>query len=386
MSRTRRIARWVVDAVLALAFGSVALSEVETSPLGLLPAAAGPPVAIAAGVALLFRRYRPLPVLAAAALAEMLVGAFAPLLLAIYTVANRYGNRRPTWLSALAVLIASVVPWGAGSYPALFFGRAAIVTVVLAVPLLLGLWTSQRRETLVALRERAEQAERERDLRATAAVEAERLRIAGELHDVVAHRISQITVLAGALEVSSDGKPAEIAGTIRTTGSLALTEMRELLGILREPVDTAAQRNSTDRELLRPAPDLAAIPELVSDAVAAGQRVELSMPEELPTVPGPIGRAAYRIVQEALTNAAKHAAGAEVRAAVAVVDGVLDVDVRNGHGDDTPLAAQGSGFGLLGMRKRVELAGGSLHSGPLAGGGYVVHATFPLAEPDSSNE
>ncbi|MVU77657.1 sensor histidine kinase [Nocardia sp. ET3-3] len=386
MSRTRRIARLVLDVVLAAVFGLIAFDEVRTSSIGLLPAAAGPVVAIAAGVALLVRRYRPLPVLAATLLAMMLVGAAAPVLPAMYTVARRYGNRRTTWLSVPAALIVLAVPWGAGTYPALFFSRAGLMALVLAVPLLLGLWTAQRAETLAALRERAEQAERERDLRAAAAVEAERLRIAGELHDIVAHRISQITVLAGALEVSADGKPAEIAGTIRTTGARALAEMRELLGILREPADALAQRNSTDRELLRPAPDLGAIPELVSDAVEAGQQVDLTMPDPLPEVSGPVGRAAYRIVQEALTNAAKHAAGAEVRAALAVVGGVLDIDVRNGHGDHTPLAAQGSGFGLLGMRKRVELAGGSLHSGPLAGGGYVVHATFPLAEPEPVDE
>lgn len=367
-----------LDVVLAALFGSIALSEVHTSPIGLLPAAAGPYVAVAVALSLVFRRYRPLPVLAAAVLGEVLVGAVAPLLLAVFTVADRNGNRRRTWFGALAALIAVAVPWGQGTTPSLFLARTGLLAVVLAVPLLLGLWTSQRAETIAALRERAEQAERERDLRATAAVEAERLRIAGELHDIVAHRISQITVLAGALEVSADGKPAEIAATIRTTGSRALTEMRELLGILREPAEAVAQENSVERVPLRPAPDLGSIPELVAEAVAAGQTVDLTMPVELPEVTGPVGRAAYRIVQEALTNAAKHAAGAEVRAALTVVDGVLDVDVRNGRGDHTPLAAQGSGFGLLGMRKRVELAGGSLHSGPLAGGGYVVHATFPL--------
>ncbi|QOW36178.1 hypothetical protein KP696_00095 [Nocardia seriolae] len=256
---------------------------------------------------------------------------------------------------------------------------------------------NQRAETLAALRERAEQAERERDLLAAAAVEAERLRIAGELHDIVAHRISQITVLAGALEVSAEGKPAEIAGTIRTTGSRALTEMRELLGLLRSAEDAPAQGDSSaagsvgtgtggEHAPLRPAPDLGAIAELVAHAVAAGQRIDLTLPDPLPETSGPVGRAAYRIVQEALTNAAKHAAGAEVRAALTVVDGVLNVDVRNGRGEHTPLAAQGSGFGLLGMRKRVELAGGSLHSGPLAGGGYVVHATFPLTEPGAADE
>ncbi|MGW4243598.1 sensor histidine kinase [Nocardia sp. NPDC004722] len=404
MSTTRRIGDTVLDVVLAAAFGYLGFEGVHTSSIGLLPAAAGPPVAIAVGLALLLRRYRPLPVLAAAMLGQLLVGATAPLLVALYAVARRYGNRRQTWLWSLAAVAVAVVPWGAPNGWYVFVSRSAIVIPMLVVPLLWGLWVNQRAETLAALRERAEQAERERDLRAHAAVEAERLRIAGELHDIVAHRISQITVLAGALEVSADGKPAEIAATIRTTGSRALTEMRELLGLLRapegavtlgdsastRPADTAdagatgatdarAAGAGGDRVPLRPAPDLAAIDELVEVAVAAGQRVAFTAPAVLPQVSGPVGRAAYRVVQEALTNAAKHAAGAEVRVALTVVGDRLDLDVRNGRGEATALAASGFGFGLVGMRKRVELAGGALYSGPLDVGGYRVHATFPLA-------
>ncbi|MFE5285502.1 sensor histidine kinase [Nocardia sp. NPDC056611] len=372
MSTTRRIGLLILDVVLAVAFGAVGFSEVHTSPIGLLPAAAGPAVAIVAGVALLFRRYEPLAVLAVTLLGHVLSGALAPALPALYTVARRHGTRRPTVLASVTALIVAVVPWGAGSSWGLFFARGVIVAVTMAVPLLYGLWTNQRAETLAALRERAEQAEREQGLRAAAAVEAERLRIAGELHDIVAHRISQITVLAGALEVSADGKPAEIAGTIRATGSLALTEMRELLGVLRA-------RDGGEEAPLRPAPDLSAIAELIAEATEAGQRVDLSTPPELPPVPGPVGRAAHRLVREALTNAAKHAAGAEVRVALTVDGEHLDVDVRNGPGERTALAAAGSGFGLLGMRERVELAGGTVHSGPLPSGGYRVHASFPLA-------
>ncbi|WP_162958545.1 sensor histidine kinase [Nocardia yunnanensis] len=379
MSGTRRVGRVILDVLLAVIFGVTALDEVHTSSMGLLPGAAGPPVAITVAVVLLVRRVRPLAVLAVAVLGFVLVGAAGPVVLGIFTVADRYGNRRPTWLSVAGSLLILAVPWGASTYPALFFGRTAIMAVVLSVPLLLGLWTSQRRETVAALRDRAEQAECERDLRAAAAVEAERLRIAGELHDIVAHRISQITVLAGALEVSADGKPAEIAATIRTTGSRALTEMRELLGILRTS-EAGAPRDDTGPVPLRPAPDLSAIAELVEVAVAAGQQVELTAPAVLPPVAGPVGRAAYRVVQEALTNAAKHAAGAEVRVDIAALGDRLDVDVRNGRGDPTALAAAGSGFGLVGMRKRVELAGGALHSGPLPGGGYRVHASFPWQE------
>lgn len=350
--------------MLALAFGALALEQVTTSPIGILPAAAGPPIAVLSGLALLARRRAPIPVLAVCLLSDIAVGTNMPTALALYTVTAAYGNTRRTWVWVVVAMAVGAVPWGVWSLFQ-FSSTLPIALLFYAVPALLGLWVGQRRLVLEGLRERAEAAERERDLRAAAAVEAERMRIAREMHDIVAHRISQVTVLAGALEVSSEGKPAEIAGTIRDTGTLALTEMRELLGVLR-----------TDAPL-RPAPDLRAVGELVEEAVAAGQRVELVAPEQLPEVPGQVGRAAYRLIQEALTNAAKHAAGAVVRVAITVSDG-LRIDVRNGAGEPTALAAQGSGFGLIGMRDRVELAGGTLHSGPLAAGGFTVHANFPL--------
>lgn len=488
----------IVDGLLALVFGLIAVGEVGTTPVGLLPAAAGIPVAIVVGIALLFRRRRTIPVLIVALLGSVLVGAVFPVLLAMYTLANRYGNRTTTWLYSALGWIAITLPWGKTWSLLGIAGHLFFMLLFLLVPVLLGLWTNQRAQVLTGLRERAEQAERERDLRAAAAVEAERIRIARELHDIVAHRISQITVLAGALEVSADGRPAEIAGTIRETGARALSEMRELLGVLRQDADlpggqpdsrddvpwggiedstvdptgsadsgiaahpagrtrwlpvrwrwwasrsraarsaseeaSAAQVHpngparpadstgrfdsaaavgsatsagsvgsagpaaagsagsaapamprrwgprSDERVPLRPAPDLHAIAELVAEAVEAGQRVDVAIAEPLPEVSGAIGRAVYRIVQEALTNAGKHAAGAEVRVRVGVRDDVLEVDVRNPRGERAAVAAQGSGFGLIGMRERVELAGGTLHSGPLSSGGFAVHAVFPLRE------
>ncbi|WP_067539115.1 sensor histidine kinase [Nocardia crassostreae] len=394
MSRAQRIRRLILDVALALLFGFIAFDGVQGSSVGLLPAAAGPPLAIAAGAALLFRRYRPLPVLAVTVAAEVLVGATWPMLLAVFSVADRYGNRTRTWVATAITVVAATIPWGLSmSTRDLLINRGPITLLLVLVPALIGLWTNQRAQTLASLRDRADQAERERDLLAAAAVEAERLRIAREMHDIVAHRISQITVLAGALEVSADGKPAEMANTIRETGVQALTEMRELLGVLRQtdapagpppptPVKSAGALpdRADDRAPLRPAPTLSAITELVDSAVAAGQRVDVSIPARLPAVPGVVGRAAYRVVQEALTNATKHAAGAEARVAVTVRGDSLEVDVRNGPGEPGALAAQGSGFGLVGMRERVELAGGALHSGALPSGGFVVHASFPLPE------
>ncbi|MFI1920190.1 sensor histidine kinase [Nocardia sp. NPDC020380] len=369
MSRLHLIRRVIVDVALALVFGFMAYESVHTSSIGVLLPAAGPAIAIASGIALLFRRYYPLPVLTVVLLADIAVGTTFPGLLAMYTVVDRYGNRMVTWLSTVATIVVLLVPWAPGWTGSLLAPRAAVLVPLMLASVALGLWTNQRRQTLEGLRERAEQAERERDLLAAAAVEAERIRIARELHDIVAHRISQVTVLAGALEVSADGKSAEMAGTIRETGTKALNEMRELLGVLRD---------SDVHVPLRPAPDLAAVRELLDEAVASGQRLEIELPEPLPEVPGPVGRAVYRLVQESLTNAAKHAAGAEVRVAMRVHGAALEVDVRNGRGDRIFVAAQGSGSGLVGMRERVVLAGGTLHAGPLATGGFAVHARLPL--------
>lgn len=381
VSRSHRIRTAILDALLALGFGWLALHDVRTSAIGLAPAAVGPAFAVLAGLALMVRRRFPIPVLAITALAEIAAGASAPMVLGVYTVANRFGNRAVTWWCGAGALVVAVVPWGPPPDSTALL-RAPVVAVLLAFPFLLGLWVNQRRELVTGLRERAEQAERERDLRAAAAVEAERIRIARELHDIVAHRISQITVQAGALEVSTDGRPAEIAATIRATGVRALDEMREMLGVLRSDTGSVADPDgpSADRAPVRPAPDLAAVTELLDAAVAAGHRVRLRVPDPLPEVPGPVGRAVHRLVQEALTNAAKHAAGAEVRVTIGWRAGVLDVDVRNGPGRVGALAAHGSGFGLVGMRERVELAGGTLRCTAMPSGGFVVYARFPVSQ------
>lgn len=368
----------VLDVVLAVLFGVAAIHDARISAVGLLPAAAGPCVAAGAAIALLGRRRWPISVLALTVLAQMLVGATWPMLPALFTVADRYGNRRRTWWAAAGALAVAAVPWGPAWSITWMIDHAPFDLALPTAALLLGLSLHQRRQLITGLRERAEQAERERDLRAAAAVEAERLHIARELHDIVAHRISQITVLAGALEVSAHGQVAESAAVIRRTGAQALNEMRDMLGVLR----WNSHSGGSEQAALRPAPDLSAIVELVDAAVAAGQRVDVLVPPELPAVTGPVARAAYRLVQESLTNAAKHAAGAAVRISLTVHDNDFEVDVRNGPGDRSPIAAHGSGFGLAGMCERVELAGGTLHSAPLATGGFRVHARFPMADVD----
>jgi signal transduction histidine kinase len=250
-----------------------------------------------------------------------------------------------------------------------------IDVTLIGFPVLIGLWRAQRRELIASLRERASQAELERDLRAAGAVAEERTRIARELHDVVAHRVSLINVHAGAMTVAATGELAEFAEHIRRNSATAMSEMRELMGVLR-------QGDSADADLapLHPQPTLQAVRELVEQAVQDGQRVSADLPEQPPELPGGTARAIYWLVRESLVNTAKHAPGAEIR--VALVDREAEVDVRVSNTAGVPevlraAPAPRSGFGLLGMRERVLLSGGTLSVGPTPEGGFLVSAGFP---------
>ena len=244
---------------------------------------------------------------------------------------------------------------------------AVIVTAALVV---WGMYVGSRRELLWSLRDRADQAERQQALQVERARALERERIAREMHDVLAHRISLISMHAGALAYRTDLPPErvhETAALISSTSHEALVELREVLGVLRETEPT------------RPQPTLADLRELADEAAAAGVRVRLDVdvPDGL-TVPDRIGRTVYRLVQEGLTNARKHAPGSPVTVEVGgAPDGWLRVVVRNGrNGLADPTAATGAGLGLVGMRERVELAGGRLEvrEDP---GAFVLEAWLP---------
>ncbi|GMA23033.1 two-component sensor histidine kinase [Luteimicrobium album] len=242
--------------------------------------------------------------------------------------------------------------------------------VVTAAFVVWGLYVGSRRELLWSLRDRADQAERQQELQVERARALERERIAREMHDVLAHRISLISMHAGALAYRTDLPPErvhETAALISSTSHEALVELREVLGVLRESEPT------------RPQPTLADLRELADEATAAGVRVllDVDVPDG-PAVPDRIGRTVYRLVQEGLTNARKHAPGSPVTVAVGgAPDGWLRVVVRNGrNGLADPTAATGAGLGLVGMRERVELAGGRLEvrEDP---GAFVLEAWLP---------
>jgi len=252
--------------------------------------------------------------------------------------------------------------------------------VIFVTAFVLGRNLRTRRAYTEALETRAEKAESERAAAALAAVSDERRRIARELHDVVAHNISVISVLATGARRTLHRHPAraaEVLETIEITGRDTLREMRHLLAVLR----TDDEPDSAAPVGLEPQPGVATLPQLVDQVREAGLPVSLTVQGGgRPLAPG-VEMSAYRIVQEALTNTLKHAGPAQAGVVVTYGEHSLVVRVSDdGRGPiaDTPTPA--SGHGLVGMRERVALYGGALRAGPRSGGGYEVVATLP-AEP-----
>jgi signal transduction histidine kinase len=249
--------------------------------------------------------------------------------------------------------------------------------LLIAVALGWGLFTRGRREVFRSLRERSEWLESEQRLRVGQAREAERRRIAREMHDVLAHRLSLLSVHAGALEFHPDATPEEIAeaaGVIRATAQTALQELRDVIGVLRDDTE--------ERTVQPPQPTLARLPALIEESRQAGMRIRMSMDTSVgDSVPASLGRTAYRVVQEGLTNARKHAPAAAVEVSISTGDDdslVVVVVSRSPLG--TPPAGarlEGAGAGLVGLAERVSLADGELEHGPDESGDFVLRATLP---------
>jgi signal transduction histidine kinase len=228
------------------------------------------------------------------------------------------------------------------------------------------------RERLENERERASLAARERDATARLDALAERHRIARELHDVVAHGLSVMIVQAdGALYAADEHPeaPRQALPVIAATGRESLVEMRRLLGVLRGADETAATA---------PQPGLTGIPQLVAGFREAGLDVELVLPDPVPAVPSGVALAAYRTVQESLTNVLKHAGRAETLVVVTAEPRRLLVRISNGPGEREPASDPGTGLGLTGMRERVRLLGGGLRAGRRPDGGFEVIADLPF--------
>lgn len=248
-----------------------------------------------------------------------------------------------------------------------------IVNAVATVAILgWGMYIGSRRELIWTLRSRAERAEAEQELRVARARSNEQARIAREMHDVLAHRISQISMHAGALAFRDDLTTEQMrssAAVIREKAHEALTDLRGVLGVLRD--------DATGERLRAPQPTYGDLRELVDEARASGLRIELQdLVRGIP--PETVGRTVYRIVQEGLTNARKHAPGAVVTVQVSgSPDDGIDVLLRNPIGfsrSSTP----GAGLGLVGLTERAELRGGRLEAGR-DGSTFVLHGWIPWA-------
>jgi signal transduction histidine kinase len=379
MSRIRAVVRmlrghpFASDAVLAFALAAFVLSEVFASGDYLTGSKwVYVPVALVMTVPLAWRRRSPL-------VAVLLVmGAFAaqslildptptpdqeliPALIAVYSVAANAEGWVP-FLGGGFSLAAGLIWLGVDDFllPTVIFGGAWFA----------GRLVQKRQLYAQAFAERARVLELERDANVRVAAAEERVRIARELHDVVGHSVSVMVVQAGAERLALGEERAttrEALLAIERTGREALAEMSRLLGILRAEGDGLA---------LAPRPSLAQVDALVKTVRDAGLPVELRVEgEQTPLTPS-VDVSAYRIVQEALTNVVKHAGPA--RAYVVVRYGGREVELEvtdNGHG---PVDGNGPGYGLAGMRERVELHGGTLEAGKGNGGGFTVKARLPL--------
>jgi signal transduction histidine kinase len=280
-------------------------------------------------------------------------------------------------LSVIASAIYSALYTAGGGYhfSDLFAGIAA--TVIAAA---WGLFVRVRRELVLSLHERNRQLQAEQELRVQDAQRAERDRIAREMHDVLAHRISLLSLHAGALEYNPNASPEEIARAaqvIRVSARAAQEELREVIGVLRADVG--------EQPLEPPQPRLADLTTLIDESRRAGMDVRLDATVDLEALPETLGRTVYRLIQEALTNARKHAPGQLVTIELrGERDAGVRVAVSNrprvGTAPDGPAHEHvGSGTGLVGVGERVTLAGGTLTYGPLPGGGFEVAAELPWA-------
>jgi signal transduction histidine kinase len=331
---------------------------------------------LAAVAPLLVRRRWPFAALAAilaVAFSSPADGAFElPVLVAVYTIGSSR-SWEATAAAAAAVVAAAAVYEVAGG-PDLTTEDVLGLALLCSIAAGLGLYVGSRRTSMEALRERAERLDRERELLAERAVAEERVRIAQELHDVVAHNVSLIVVQAQALGATvPDDRVTEATDGIADLGRQAMAEMHRTLKLLRANEDEAVGRG--------PQPGLRDLDRLMERARAAGVRVELAVEGEPRTLSQSVDLSAYRIVQEALTNVVKHAGRAHTTVTLGYRADALELTITDSG--DTALSAgvaSPGGHGLVGMRERAALFGGKLTAGPRGDHGFEVHALLPYGE------
>ncbi|MFD7901542.1 sensor histidine kinase [Kitasatospora sp. NPDC059747] len=297
--------------------------------------------------------------------------------IAAYSVAA-YGRRPAAVLASLpAAATTLVVLFAEAKLPHFPNGVVAVLLLVpvFAVAYELRMWRRRAAEG----HERLSALEREQLAALQRAVEHERARIARELHDVVTHNVSMMTIQAGAARKILDTAPdkaREAMAAVETGGRAAMTELRHVMGLL--TIDAGTGDDPAATADLSPQPGLGRLDALVEGVRQAGLTVGLTVSGERRAVPPGVELAAYRVVQEALTNTVKHAGGAAAEVTVEYAPGHLAVEVTDTGGRPTGAAATGNGRGLIGLRERLAVYGGTLHTGTRPRGGYRVKALIPL--------
>ncbi len=329
-------------------------------------------VGLAGSALLWWRRRWPLEVTVIGGILTAAVGFPGAALLGLFTLAVRRRDRVLVIATAfIAACLAVPHPWSSVPWQ---LGDTLTSVALAAAFALWGSYVGARRDLIESLRERAVRAEAERELRAVQARTAERARIAREMHDVLAHRVSLIALQAGALEVNAgaaSGTVERAAAEIRSTAHETLEDLRGVLGVLR----------GTDAEPLAPQPGLGDLARLIEESRVGGAAVELLVDDDAAAphaVPESLGRTAYRIVQESLTNVRKHAGPANVRVAVRLREHRLSIEVVNDRPKSPAAPLPGSGSGLIGLAERVHLGGGEITSAATASGGWRVYAELPV--------
>jgi signal transduction histidine kinase len=330
-----------------------------------------------ASVALYWRRSQPLVVLGVILVASAISivlgyadGPWVAFLISLYSVGRYVADDQRSYYALSSAIALVGIHVLTGGEPPVSVGIGVFVTSLVWY---IGRRIRIRGEYLTLLQERAAQLERKKAAEASRAVAEERTRIARELHDVVAHQVTLMTVQAGAAKTVSIDDPesaVKAMEAVENAGRQALGELRHLLGVLRP---------QSEMDGLGPQPGLADVPLLVQHLGEAGLEVSLEIEDLRPDLPTRVDLSAYRIVQEALTNVLKHA-GPDTRTEVRLSsnnDRVSIEVVDDGHLDSV---LPGSGHGIVGMRERALLLGGSLETGPRPGGGFRVVAHIPMGE------
>jgi signal transduction histidine kinase len=376
-SRRLPASAWVFDSALALVAAGWPMAVFAS-----MPVLSGVPVGmLAVGYALVLlhtlplaaRRRFPGTVLGISVASGLAIGALGlppfflgpAILVAVYSVAA-YGDRRV----ALAGLAAAELGLAAVQLtPGKFDAPVVWVqfALIIGAAWLLGYFVGDRHVYAARLEERTAELEQAREELARRAVAEERLRLARELHDVVAHSMSVIAVQSGVGAHVAESRPEEVGkalSAIEATSRATLEELRRLLGVLRQDSEPQAS--------LAPVPGLADLEGLLGEVAKAGLAVRLQVEGTPSPLPAGVDLSAYRIVQEALTNVVKHAGPAQAQVTIGYRDRDVTVEVTDdGRG--------GTGHGLVGMRERVAAFGGDLETGPRPGGGFRVAARLPLA-------